>query len=134
MNQFFFICNLFKFIHDFNTGVGYVINKHIGNCTIYSLGTQSIDSDDSTFNPFSNYAQIEMKSPEMYFNIDDTYYYSGQRYERGIICDVWVSRRTDFKLDDSKVDSYIFELFVYNQDIIISIHVSAPGVIIFVSN
>ena len=96
---------------------------------MYSLGTQSIDSDDSVFSPFSSYSQIEMKSPELYFNIDDTYYYTGQRYERGILCDVWTSKRTDFKLDGVNVDYYVFELFVYGQDIPISIHVSAPGVI-----
>jgi hypothetical protein len=73
-----FVDNAVSYIHDYNSGVGYVVNKVIGNCTIYPIGSQSQDADEfigavSQFGLF-----LDLKGPNELFFIDDTYYFAGQ--------------------------------------------------------
>lgn len=64
-----------KIIHDYNSGVGYIINKNKGNCTTFSIGSLNIDALDDAHDPNGF---LTLKSPESLFHLDDTYYYAGQ--------------------------------------------------------
>ncbi|RMZ95134.1 EF-hand domain-containing D1 [Brachionus plicatilis] len=97
-----------KIIHDFNSGVGFVIDEFIGNCSIISLNN---DQDSISLANSAGLA-LTMKDPNQFFFIDDTYFYAGQRLERGIICDVFVSKRTDFKgMIDKQPEYWVFEIY-----------------------
>jgi hypothetical protein len=40
-----------------------------------------------------------------------TKYFILKRYERGILCDVYVSNRTDLKYPDVKADYFVYEIY-----------------------
>ncbi|CAF0709531.1 unnamed protein product [Brachionus calyciflorus] len=98
-----------KIIHDFNSGVGYIIDKFIGNCTAIPLEN---DLDTITLEG-SGGLGVAMRDPNQFFFIDNTYFYAGQRLERGITCDVYVSNRTDFEspLTDRQPSFWVFEIY-----------------------
>ncbi|RNA15324.1 EF-hand domain-containing D1, partial [Brachionus plicatilis] len=81
-----------KIIHDYNSGVAYVVNKNRGNCTFYPLGSIQLDNLDEAHLSSGFYT---LKKPDEFLKIDDTYVYAGERYERGLLCDVFVSKRND---------------------------------------
>ena len=76
----------------------------------------------------SSFDRLNIKTPNQLLYIDDTYYSAGRRYERGILCDVYVSKRTDYKIIGFDPEYYLFELYLYNKQIPISIHITAPDV------
>ncbi|XP_048256453.1 uncharacterized protein LOC124133170 [Haliotis rufescens] len=80
-------------IHDYNTGVAYVIDKSFLNCSVVPIENGTWDA---TVNVSRLHQAIGMKSPEQLFDLDPTFAYSGQRTARGILCDVFTNVRTDF--------------------------------------
>ncbi|XP_052774803.1 uncharacterized protein LOC128213258 [Mya arenaria] len=88
-------------IHDYSTGIAYAIDKTLGNCSIIPIQNASFDASiNITVNQNANKQfYIRMKSPSQLFYLDNkTYSYEGQRTVRGVLCDVFISKRTDFTL------------------------------------
>ncbi|CAF0709533.1 unnamed protein product [Brachionus calyciflorus] len=109
-----FIEGSYKAIHDFNSGVGYAINIDNKNCLMYPMGTLSIDRNDIFPTEKGFESIIQLKNPEEFFYLDDSYVYAGQRYERDIFCDVFVSRRTDIKVGNFTNIPVLVEFFFQN--------------------
>ncbi|XP_046543518.1 uncharacterized protein LOC124253738 isoform X2 [Haliotis rubra] len=80
-------------IHDYNTGVAYIIDKSFLNCTIVPIENGTWDA---SMNVSRSHQALGMKSPEQLFDLNPTFAYSGQRTVRGITCDVFTNVRTDF--------------------------------------
>jgi len=76
-------------IHDFNTGTAYILDPEVGNCTIAPI--QKYGYDDKGIG-----ANVRIRTPKEFFDLGSKYAYVGQRVERGINCDVWVTTRTDW--------------------------------------
>lgn len=93
-------------------GVGYVINKNIGNCSYYTLNPESIESFEMNFISSNFGTFLELKNPNELFGLDDRAFYAGQRYERGMLCDVYVVNKTDLKFPDVKADYFVLEVYI----------------------
>ncbi|XP_041355756.1 uncharacterized protein LOC121373289 [Gigantopelta aegis] len=77
-------------VHDFNTGVQYIIDQMRGNCT-----TTKIDQgmfDDVT----SDIQHVRIRTAREFFYFNSVYTYEGVKNIRGVDCDTWVSQRTDY--------------------------------------
>jgi hypothetical protein len=75
-------------VHDFNTGLRYVIDKFRGNCTLTVLDPEYFDSDASSG------TSIKLKDPQAFFNLDGPdVQYTGQRITQGVDTDVWIAKR-----------------------------------------
>ncbi|XP_076462226.1 uncharacterized protein LOC143294704 isoform X2 [Babylonia areolata] len=88
-------------IHDFNTGISYNIDYTRGNCTVTPLAAnQSFDSQPVNWTRAlaTGDLTVLMKTPQQFLHLDKTYTFTGQKTVRGILCDVFESRRTDFSL------------------------------------
>lgn len=86
----------FKIVHDFNSGVVYIIDKVLGTCQFSTIGQPGFDLDAISLTSDAASA-LTLKNPSQMFFLDDTYFFAGQRIERGIPCNVWISNRTDVK-------------------------------------
>ncbi|KAK7068314.1 hypothetical protein SK128_004801 [Halocaridina rubra] len=80
-----------RIIHDFNTGVQYVIDKVLGNCSIDFIPPYSFDVDHAGV--IGGYGS--MSTPNGLFHLDDTYAYVGDRTTRGLRGDLFTSTRKD---------------------------------------
>ncbi|XP_064605994.1 uncharacterized protein LOC135470876 [Liolophura sinensis] len=113
----FYTTNPLSEIHDYNTGVSYAIDKVQGNCTMTPL-------ENNSFDVSLNYSQTnhgqyveQMRSSLGLFYLDDNYSYEGQRTIAGIVCDVFISRRTDFIPDPSfGIVNSTFEYYFLAED------------------
>ena len=77
-------------VHDFNNGIAYIMDPEIGNCTVQPI--QKYGYDDKNIGPY-----VRIRSPKEFLDLGTyNYTYVGQRKERGIACDVWVTQRTDW--------------------------------------
>lgn len=89
-------------IHDYKAGVAYAIDRTLGNCSIIPIYNASFDAALSISKSINNNKTqfvIRMKSPSQLFYLDNTTYtYEGQRTVRDMLCDTYVSKRTDFSL------------------------------------
>ncbi|GFO04697.1 EF-hand domain-containing protein d1 [Plakobranchus ocellatus] len=106
------------YIHDFNTGVAYQINQVTQECTISTIGSNgAFNIVTSTTNNGSAPTTLSLKTPMDLFYIDSAYKYLGQSTERGILCDVFEARRTDFrdKLAESNITDQISVFKYYFQ-------------------
>jgi hypothetical protein len=127
-----------KVTHDFNTGIEYYENTFYKNCSIHTLGSIiPLDAIVSNVDSTSDVKSIVLRNPKQFFRLDSDYYDSGQvtflflihhsfflgsliivlflkRVERGIVCNVFVSNRTDYRLpgqDDLNPTYWVFEVF-----------------------
>ncbi|XP_071140792.1 uncharacterized protein [Mytilus edulis] len=86
-------------IHDFNTGVAYAIDKALQNCSIIPIQNGSFDSTINVTKSLSTNAFVmRMKTPKQIFYLDSNFTFEGQRFARGLLCDVFISNRSDFSL------------------------------------
>lgn len=87
-------------IHDFNTGISYNMDKTMGNCTITPITNTSFDASINVTTSLSGKPSfvLQMKSPGQLFYLDNSYTFEGQRFARDMVCDVFISKRNDFKL------------------------------------
>ncbi|XP_063600344.1 uncharacterized protein LOC134776524 [Penaeus indicus] len=76
--------NRLKIIHDFNTGVQYVVDRVSGSCNRSWIPAFTFDSDMNT-----------MLGPNQLFHLDDSFAFVGQRDTRGSVADLWTSTRSD---------------------------------------
>jgi hypothetical protein len=79
---------------------------------MYSLGTRAIDQNDETIVQTQYGSFIDLKTPESLFYLDDSYYYAGERYERGILSRVWTSNRSDIAMTNSNVTYFVNEIYM----------------------
>ncbi|XP_064596478.1 uncharacterized protein LOC135463089 [Liolophura sinensis] len=78
-------------IHDFNTGVAYVNDPLVGNCTYKPIESGGFDVKNT------DSAHVRMRTANEFFSFDNTRYtYIGKHKERLIDCDAWVATRTDW--------------------------------------
>lgn len=76
--------NRLKIIHDFNTGVQYVIDRVSGHCNRSWIPEITFDSDMNA-----------MLGPNQLFHLDDSFALVGLRETRGSVADLWTSTRSD---------------------------------------
>ena len=67
-----------KVIHDYNSGVGFVINKENGNCTTYPLNPEGIESLEINIVSSNFGSFFELKKPMDYFGLETQAFYAGQ--------------------------------------------------------
>ncbi|XP_060563272.1 uncharacterized protein LOC132722747 [Ruditapes philippinarum] len=100
-------------IHDYKSGLAYTLDKKEGNCTIAPINNASFDVHTSTGSGFS----VKMKSPIDLFYLNGTYRYAGQRTIRGILCDVFEDKRTDFRFGANPLpQSAVFQFYFMSND------------------
>ncbi|XP_060081859.1 uncharacterized protein LOC132561146 [Ylistrum balloti] len=79
----FYSTNPMTFIHDFNTGVAYNIDRDFENCTVVPIGSAAIDSELDPKSALKNGAYVvQMKSPLEFFHITNNYKFIGQKSVR----------------------------------------------------
>ncbi|RUS88567.1 hypothetical protein EGW08_003667 [Elysia chlorotica] len=84
-------------IHDFNTGVAYTINQVTKDCTVSSIGKDGYDAAKPSGTNGSHVDTLSLKNALDLLFIDGSYKYIGQSTERGIPCDVFEARKTDYQ-------------------------------------
>lgn len=62
----------------FIKGVGYAINKDNQNCVMYPLGSYPIDRNEILSSTTNHESLIQLKPPQQFFHLDDSYFYAGQ--------------------------------------------------------
>ncbi|CAF0782421.1 unnamed protein product [Brachionus calyciflorus] len=78
----------FSEIHDFTTGLNYIINRKTGECKIDILKAGQVDSQ-------LNGTNVEIRDPSAFFDFDGAdFQYVGERRQDGINTDVWIGRKT----------------------------------------
>ncbi|XP_050399409.1 uncharacterized protein LOC126816707 isoform X1 [Patella vulgata] len=76
-------------IHDFNTGVAYIIDNMIGNCSMVPI--EQGDFDDTTVNAHT----VRMRTAKEFFSTDNTVVtYEGRKTARNLECDTWIGERS----------------------------------------
>ncbi|XP_019621111.1 PREDICTED: uncharacterized protein LOC109467529 [Branchiostoma belcheri] len=82
-----------KAIHDYNSGLEYLISYQPENCTIRPISNYSFDADIDA----SDHTKVHMKTSYEMFHFDDKdFTYSGVSRVRDIQTDVWVSREVNY--------------------------------------
>ncbi|XP_071098831.1 uncharacterized protein [Haliotis cracherodii] len=82
--------NRLSIVRDFHTGIQYVKDTVLGNCSVTSL-TQD-NWDDRMQDP----QHVRIATAQEFFHFDNTYSYTGLKSIRNVDCDTWVSLRTDY--------------------------------------
>ncbi|KAJ8306626.1 hypothetical protein KUTeg_017171 [Tegillarca granosa] len=108
-------------IHDYNTeslslflGVAYAIDRTMANCSIIPIQNASFDASVNISS--SSQFTLTMRSPAQLFYLDNTYSFEGQRTSaRGLKCDVFISKRTDFMIQGQKTNATL-EFYFLAQD------------------
>ncbi|XP_013419344.1 uncharacterized protein LOC106180028 [Lingula anatina] len=80
-------------VHDFNTGVRYVIDTFQGNCSYFPL--QTVGLDITKVSP----TEVRIRTPQEFFNYNNVsvpYTYTGVRKVRDIPADVWIAQRKGY--------------------------------------
>ncbi|XP_046581753.1 uncharacterized protein LOC124289190 [Haliotis rubra] len=78
-------------VHDFNTGVAYIMDAMIGNCSVTKISASGFDSKSL------DAGNVRIRTNKEFFDFaNNSYEYSGQRVVRGITCDVWTARRIGY--------------------------------------
>lgn len=78
-------------VHDFDTQVEYVINRHTSNCTVTSLSDGNLVDFDQIMD--EEEGDVKLISPRQFFLLGDefNYTYEGVTTVRGAKVDAWVS-------------------------------------------
>ncbi|KAL4237127.1 hypothetical protein ACF0H5_005508 [Mactra antiquata] len=106
-------------VHDYTTGIAYAIDKTLGNCTMIPIQNTTFDASVkiSVNANLSQQFYVSMKTPSQLFYLDNTSYtFEGTRTVRGILCDVFISKRTDFALPGYNNFTSTFEFYFMNQN------------------
>lgn len=94
--------NPMTLVHDFNTGTAYLMDFYYGNCTVMPIDMfGQVDTENVAWNI------TRIRTPQEFFDFDSyNYYYEGQRVERNILVDVWVSQRLDWPDTNSDASNW----------------------------
>ncbi|CAC5396031.1 unnamed protein product [Mytilus coruscus] len=87
----YYSINPMTIIHDFSTGLQYVIDKYYENCTISPITPGQYDSElnPQEYMKDKSYV-IKMKSPIELFHLNTETRYVGQKTVRNLLCDVFL--------------------------------------------
>ncbi|XP_045594443.1 uncharacterized protein [Procambarus clarkii] len=106
----------YRVIHDFKTGIQYMINEKTSNCTIQGIPVSALDA------ALADNQHIRLRhASELIFMNPKSFIYKGTRKVRGIVCDVWVVERGVRKGQYSTVEVYFshenwtIEVEVFNK-------------------
>ncbi|KAK8405073.1 hypothetical protein O3P69_001565 [Scylla paramamosain] len=78
----------YRVIHDFKTGIQYMINEKTTNCSIQGIPVSALDAASA------ENQHIRLRHASELISIDpNMFFYKGTRVVRGILCDVWVAER-----------------------------------------
>ncbi|KAK7077070.1 hypothetical protein SK128_004230 [Halocaridina rubra] len=91
---------------DFNSGVEYIIDKALGNCTTIPITNNSLNI---VVDPNGH---ISIKNPLLLFGLGNTNLtYYGKKYARNLPCDVWIGH-LDLELENQTyTDHFVYELY-----------------------
>jgi len=79
-------------VHDFNTGVAYIMDPMIGNCTVTTISALGFDAAQD------NPGVVRMRNPKEFFYFDGTQFtYEGLKVVRDIDAHTFVGVRKNFK-------------------------------------
>ncbi|XP_018017825.1 uncharacterized protein LOC108674397 [Hyalella azteca] len=91
----------YRVVHDFRTGVQYIIDETSSNCSIEYIPLTALDAtlvDNQT---------IRLRHASELISLDpNSFIYKGTRKIRGILCDVWIADRGTRKGQYSTVEIY----------------------------
>ncbi|XP_060599747.1 uncharacterized protein LOC132753324 [Ruditapes philippinarum] len=83
-------------VHDFTTGVAYVIDTLRGNCTATPIANTGFDVRNA------DPTHVRIRTSKEFFYFDKaSYIYEGQRLVRSITSDVWIAQRNDWPRPNS---------------------------------
>ncbi|XP_045184814.2 uncharacterized protein LOC123542856 [Mercenaria mercenaria] len=83
-------------VHDFNTGVAYIIDSLRGNCTATPISNTGFDVRNA------DPTHVRIRTSKEFFYFDKAaYIYEGQRSVRSIKSDVWIAQRNDWPVPNS---------------------------------
>ncbi|XP_013399378.1 uncharacterized protein LOC106165633 [Lingula anatina] len=111
--------HMLKEVHDYNTGVKYVTDTVLGNCSIRALGLDGFDStiNEKELQKTGGYA-LRLKNPmELFFLDSESYVYVGQRLTRGIRADVYVTQRNDYPVPGHVDTNVTIEAYFLSSDV-----------------
>ncbi|ESO96941.1 hypothetical protein LOTGIDRAFT_231728 [Lottia gigantea] len=78
-------------IHDFNTGVAYIIDSLLGNCTTTTIDASGLDAEATIG------GGVRIRTKEEFFDLDGVdLQYVGLKKVRDMDCDVYTAQRTDW--------------------------------------
>ncbi|KAF2363244.1 hypothetical protein FHG87_005992 [Trinorchestia longiramus] len=91
----------YRVVHDFRTGVQYMIDEKTSNCSIEDIPVTALDA------AVTDNQNIRLRHASELISLDpNTFIYKGTRTVRGILCDVWVADRGTRKGQYSTVEIY----------------------------
>lgn len=97
-------------IHDFNTGVAYVIDVFRANCSVSLMMGADFDS------MVAANGTLRLRNPNEFLDLNHNYVYQGVRTVRGIECDTWAAMRFDFPIPGLKNPPSIWTLYFATTD------------------
>ncbi|XP_046581733.1 uncharacterized protein LOC124289166 [Haliotis rubra] len=87
-------------VHDYNTGVAYISDPMLGNCSARPIEATSLDARVINGN------NVRIRTSQEFFNFNNaSYHYVGERTVRDIKCDVWTALRHDWPAGVTGVNS-----------------------------
>lgn len=85
----------YNIIHDFNSGLQYTVSQHSGNCTVQAIPRLSPDL------AVVDRSSVRLRLAREMLDISpDRFVYTGQRYVRGILADIWTGEKLGDRPDD----------------------------------
>ncbi|KAH9489818.1 hypothetical protein Btru_036397 [Bulinus truncatus] len=104
-------------IHDFSTGVRYIIDPK-GGCSAFPIDSKQADAkEDMARFQYNQSIIIDIRDPNSFFQFNDNYIYVGQRLVRGITCDVFSALIPNFNAGGNNVDA-TFEFYFLPVDFV----------------
>ncbi|PAA68188.1 hypothetical protein BOX15_Mlig021983g1 [Macrostomum lignano] len=96
------------YIHDFRSGISYIRNEDMGNCTIERLTQPDWDSQKDG-------NQLRIRTPQQFFDLDSpNVQYKGSGYTRGIFTEVFINyKQLDLGVPGLTFDTTIEWYFAY---------------------
>ncbi|XP_071098409.1 uncharacterized protein [Haliotis cracherodii] len=87
-------------VHDYNTGVAYITDPMLGNCSARRIESTSLDAHVINGN------DVRIRTSQEFFNFNNaSYHYIGERTVRNVKCDVWTALRHDWPAGVTGVNS-----------------------------
>lgn len=99
-----------ELIADFYSGVAYTISNDLNVCTYNAINSEFFYSHIVKENKDEFGTYYTINKPGELFLLDDMSFYAGKRFERGILCDVYTSRRFD-QLNNA----YVADVYMRNN-------------------
>ncbi|XP_045159313.2 uncharacterized protein LOC123524856 [Mercenaria mercenaria] len=77
-------------IHDYNSGLAYIINRNTLKCQLSPITNSSFDVQAPTSTQLNRTGYVlQIKNPLQLFDLSQNFVYTGQKTVRGILCDAY---------------------------------------------